>query len=139
MIFRYVILTAFLFFIMAILPCITDAEQIKSEKSTEYVSNKLLVKFYNEVTEEKKAAIRKDLGAELIKCLKEIRFEVWKLPEGLSVDDAIKKLKGEPAVECSEPDYIYKPQSTPSDPKFERELYLDNKGKEESGIPSAIK
>ena len=139
MIFRYIKLTAFLFFIMAILPSITNAEGIKSENGPEYVSNKLLVKFYAEVTDDKKAAIRKDLGAELIKCLKEIRFEVWKLPDGLSVDDAVNKLKKEPSVECSEPDYIYKPQPTLSDSNLDRELYMNDWGRKKSGTLSAIK
>jgi hypothetical protein len=124
---------------MIILPCITHAEEIKSEKSMEYVSNKLLVKFYTEVTDEKKAAIRKDLGAELIKRLQEVRFEVWKLPEGLSVDDAINKLKKEPSVECSEPDYIYKPQPTSGDSNLDRELYMNNEGKQKKGTLHSVK
>ncbi len=136
---RYFRLRGILIFIMLILPCITHAGEAKSEKGTEDVSNKLLVKFYSEVTDEKKVAIRKALGAELIKCLKEIRFEVWELPEGLSVNDAINKLKAEPSVECSEPDYIYRPQYRPGEPQSGREFYPDIKMKEESvrmsGLP----
>jgi len=139
MVFRYLKLTAFIFIIMTILPSITGAEGIKGEKSPQYGSNKLLVKFYAEVTDEKKAAIRRDLGAELIKCLKEIRFEVWKLPEGLSVEDAVYRLKKEPSVECSEPEYIYKPQPAPVDTDFDREADPDSRGKGKSDIRSVVK
>ncbi len=122
MVFRYFRFTVILIFIILIFPFMTHGEETKIEKGTEHVSNKLLVKFYSEVTDEKKVAIRKALGAELIKCLKEIRFEVWKLPEGLSVGDAINRLKAEPSVECSEPDYIYNPQYPPGGPQSGREF-----------------
>jgi hypothetical protein len=128
----------FLFVIIIFLPGTIYAGEIKNTKSSESVSNKLLVKFYAEVTDEKKAAIRKELGAELIKCLKEIRVEVWKLPESVSMDDAITKLKDETSVEYSEPDYIYKHQSTPNDSKFINQWYLNNSWQEPDGTPSAF-
>jgi hypothetical protein len=128
----------FLFVIIIFLPGTICAGEIKNTKSSESVSNKLLVKFHVEVTDEKKAAIRKELGAELIKCLKEIRVEVWELPESVSIDDAITKLKDETSVEYSEPDYIYKHQSTPKDSKFINQWYLNNSGQEPDGTPSAF-
>lgn len=101
--------TAFIFVFMIFLQGIIYAEEARVEKNTEYISDKLLVIFYPEATAEKKAAIRKGLGAELIKCLKEINAEVWKLPEGIPIDAAMNKLKKESSVECSEPEYRYKP------------------------------
>lgn len=111
MVIRFIRSIAFIFVFMLFLQGITYAEETRVEKNTEYISDKLLVIFYPEATDEKKADVRKGLGADLIKCLKEINAEVWKLPEGLSIDDAMNKLKEETSVDCSEPEYKYKPLS----------------------------
>jgi len=111
MFFRFYKKTAFIFFIAAISYCIAWAWETKDVNGQVCFSDKLLVKFKFEVTEERRAAIRKELGAELVKYLKEMSVEVWKLPKGLSVEEAADKLKKEKGVECAEPDYIYKPQT----------------------------
>jgi len=129
---------AFFFFIMVFFPGAISAGESNRTKDSEYISNKLLVKFYPEITDEKKTAIREELGAELIKCLKEIGVEVWKLPVSLSIDDAIVKLKEEASVEYSEPDYKYKPLSTPDDSKFKNIWHPINSGKETNGTQSAF-
>jgi len=110
MVIRFIRSIAFIFILMIGIEGIIYAGA-RFEKNTEYASDKLLVIFHPGTTDEKKAEVRKGLGAELIKCLKEINVEVWKLPEGLSIDDAMKTLKEEKSVECSEPEYKYKPLS----------------------------
>jgi len=129
---------AFLFIIIIFLPGIISAGEIKSTKSSGYVSDKLLVKFVDDVTDEKKDAIRKEFGVKVIKRLKGTGVEVWKLPDGLSADDAIKKIEVESSVEYAEPDSIYKPQSTPGDSKFKNQLYLNNSSQEINGISGAL-
>lgn len=112
---------AFIFFFLIFLQGAIGAEETGVIKNSENVSSKLLVKFYPEATDEKRTAIREDLGADLIKGLKEINSEVWELPDGLSTEDAVNKLKEETSVECSEPDYKYKPQSISNEDRFKKE------------------
>jgi predicted Fe-Mo cluster-binding NifX family protein len=102
-----------LFVIIFFLPGIALAGGIKEKKEQAYAVNKLLIKFYDEVTKEKKEAVRKKFGAEIVKHLEKAGIEVWKLPDSKSVDDIIKELKKESTVESSEPDYIYQPRSMP--------------------------
>lgn len=112
---------AFMFFFLIFLQGAIGAEETGVIKNSENVSNKLLVKFYPEATDEKRTAIREELGAEMIKGLKEISAEVWELPDGLPIEDAINKLKEETSVECSEPDYKYKPQAISNEDRFKKE------------------
>lgn len=118
---RFIVSTALMFVFMIFPQGVINAEETAVVKNAEYDSNKLLVKFYPEATDEKKAAIREGLGAELIKDFKEIGVEVWRLPEGLPIDDAMNKLKEETSVECSEPEYNYKPQSTSGEDRLNME------------------
>jgi hypothetical protein len=63
---------------------------------TDYQSNQIVVKYKND----KKP------------------FQVITLPEGLSVEDAIKKYKASSDVVYAEPDYIAYADMTPSDPLY---------------------
>jgi hypothetical protein len=139
MFFNCLRLMAFLLIITGVPDSMAYAEGVKKGNELEHVSNKILVKFYTGVTDEKKAAIRKELGAELIKRLKEIRFEVWKLPEGVSMDEAVRRLKEERSVECSEPDYIYTPQNAPGDSNINKEAHPEHSGKKKTFLPMAVK
>jgi len=118
MIIRYFKSITFLVFIMTFITLAAHAEEVKGIKGPGYVPQKLLVKFYPEVTDEKKATIRKELGADLIKCVKEIGVEVWKLPDNLSIEDAVKKLKKDKSIEYSGPENKYNPQTRQNDSKL---------------------
>jgi len=133
---RFTKTVTLLFLIMAIMPTAIRAGEDNSKKCIDYISNKLLVKFYPEVTDEKKTTIRKELGVELVKCLKEIGVEVWKLPSSLSVDDAINKLNNESSVEYTEPDCRYKPKSIPHNSKLIKIWRMINTGVAEANAAS---
>jgi hypothetical protein len=132
---RYFNASFFLFIVMFFLPGIINAGGTNGTNNSEYIQNKILIKFYDDVTVEKKASIRKRLGVAVIKHLNEIGIEVWKIPDGKSIDDIIKELKKESAVERWERDSIYVPKSTPADSKTDEQLRLNNSGQESIGRP----
>jgi hypothetical protein len=105
---RYLRLAAIVIFII-FLPGVMPAGETKEKKVTVSEQNKVLIKFYSEATEETREAVRKRFGAQVIRRLQEISTEVWKLPEGTAVEEVIRGLKKEAAVEASEPDSLYKP------------------------------
>jgi hypothetical protein len=112
---RYLRFAAIVIFII-FLPGFMTAGETEEKKVPVSGQNKVLIKFYSETTEETREAVRKRFGAEVIRHLQEISAEVWKLPEGITVEEVIRGLKKETAVEASEPDSLYKPgliQSVP--------------------------
>jgi hypothetical protein len=109
---KYLRFAAIVIFII-FFPGIMSAGGTKEKNGPGSAQHKVLIKFYYEVTEETREAVRKRVGAEVIKHWQEINIEVWKLPEGMDVEDVIRELRKEAAVEASEPEYLYKPGLPP--------------------------
>ncbi|MDY6988327.1 MAG: S8 family serine peptidase [Thermodesulfobacteriota bacterium] len=105
----------------------------EASEAEDYVLNEVLVKFKKGTTEAEKEAVRGALCSEVIKCIKSIRLEHWKLLEDVSVAEAIEILGATPCVEDAEPNYLYEPYTVPNDPLFEELWLMHNTGQSVNG------
>jgi len=126
-----VLLVTFVFSPAAL--CKQIDHKIKKRDGKDFVLNEVLVRFAFEAMENEKQKIRQRLGAKKIKYIKSIRVEYWKLPKNLSTEEAIEYLQNTPIVEYVEPNYLYKPQTLPNDPHFNKLWYLENIGQTVNG------
>ena len=108
-------------------------QNVDAQKLGQHVSNEVLVRFKEGIDESTKESIRENLGATLVKTIKSIRVEHWKLPEDVTVEDALVFLNNTQEVEYSEPNILYKPQSLPNDPNFNKLWFLRNTGQTVNG------
>ncbi|MDY6950415.1 MAG: S8 family serine peptidase [Thermodesulfobacteriota bacterium] len=105
----------------------------EASEAEDYVPNEVLVKFKKGTTEAEKEAVRQSLCSEIIKCIKSIRLEHWKLLEDVSVAEAIEILGATPCVEDAEPNYLYEPYTVPNDPFFQELWFMENTGQSVNG------
>jgi subtilisin family serine protease len=103
-------------------------------KEQKYVPNEVLVRFHDGVDESQKDAVRESLNAVLVKVIKSIRVEYWKLPKNVSTEEALEILKSNPSIEHAEPNYLSKPHAVPNDPQFKRLWFLRNNGQSVNSI-----
>ncbi len=91
-----------------------------------HVPGQVLVQFRYGVSEETKEAIRRrvDAHVEEVVVAQERRsdskgdLELWNLPPGLAVAQAVRELERDPAIEFVEPNWIYHHQSSSNDPYY---------------------
>ncbi len=104
-----------------------------------YKEGELLVKFKLGVVTTSSFKIHQAVGASVIKSFSVVpNLEHVKLPEGLSVKDAIIKYKNDPNVEYAEPNYILHISETiPNDTDFGQQWDLRNTGQFANGTPGA--
>ncbi len=112
----------------------------KSRDPENFVSHELLVKFHAWADENDRQQARQMAGAEMIKAVKAMRLEYWRLGKNMDPLSAIEIILQLPAVEYAEPNYFYSPQTVPDDQDFNRLWYLENTGQRVNGsrgIPGA--
>lgn len=93
---------------------------------TPHVPNQVLVQFRFGVGEEAKEALLRRVEAQVEEVVvpQERRsdlkgdLELWNLPPGLAVAQAVRDLQREPAIEFVEPNWIYQHQATSNDPYY---------------------
>lgn len=103
----------------------SDATVSALERSP-HVPNQMLVQFRAGATEEGKESIRGRVQAhsEEIVAAQERRsdskgdLELWNLPPGLAIAQAVRQLEREPSIEFVEPNWIYQHESTSDDPYY---------------------
>ncbi len=110
---------------------VTAKEKMTADKA--YKAHEVLVRFYPEVSESEKEAVRTMLGAVKIKTVKSIRVEYWRLPGNVSTEEALELLRNNPNVESAEPNYIHRTNAIPNDPFFDKQWYLYNYGQYVNG------
>ena len=85
--------------------------------AAEYVPGELLVKFKPSVRTATRSSMRQAIGASMVHDLQFISAEHLKV-QGMSVEEAVARLKTDPRVEYAEPNYILHADLTPNDPLF---------------------
>lgn len=97
----------------------------------QHVPGELLVKFRSAVSSASAMAFASALGATELQTLAiDANNEVYhlKLPEGVSVEQAMTQYRMHPAVEYVEPNYIRQFMTIPNDPEFTKLWGLRNTG-----------
>jgi len=89
-----------------------------AQKEKDYAKGELLVKFRTGHDGKAAEAIEK-IGARVLEKLSRLDVSRIDLPKGLDVDKAIARFKALPFVEFAEPNYIFKPTWSTSDPRWD--------------------
>ena len=126
---RLVLLTIFLIFFL-----VCGSNAISAQARPEYVPGEALVKYKSFVSASSIKESQAQFGIMTIRKFKYIGVRHVKLPEDLSVEDAIEIYKSDPNVEYAEPNYYrYATFTTPDDTYFERLWGLNNTGQSVNG------
>ena len=117
--------------ILSIFACGSDAPR---KTFSAYKDGEVLVKFRSGAYETRESDTHKLLGAEVMKRVGRGGIERVKLPEGMSVEMAIKTYEATPGVEYAEPNYIVKATVIPDDARFTEQWGLHNAGQPVNGV-----
>jgi subtilisin family serine protease len=88
----------------------------KFEKA--FADGELLVKFKNAAKEPQIAQTNAFIGASLAETLGDLNWVRVKLPDGMSVEDAIERYRKSGEVEDVQPNFYYHLLATPNDPQY---------------------
>lgn len=94
----------------------------------EYVPGEIIVKFKSDTTAYKINTLHKKIGSFKKKEFKGVRIHQMRLPDGVSVEEAVEYYKSDPDVEYAEPNYIVHIDSVPNDSYFNNLWGLYNTG-----------
>jgi subtilisin family serine protease len=86
------------------------------------VLDELLIKIDKNTAGDSVRATHRRLGARVVEELAQGRWQRVKLPEGVSVDEALNVYAETPGIAAAQPNYIYGIDNAPNDPRFS-ELY----------------
>jgi subtilisin family serine protease len=112
--------------VLSILSC--GGETQKRDAGAVYKEGEILVKFRQNIGDMKKNAAHHMLGAQMMKKVKVEGVEKIKLPDNLSVEDAVRLYRENPDVEYAEPNYLVRAAVIPNDTRFTEQWYLRNTG-----------
>lgn len=114
---------------------ITIQSILSNMEKGRYKEGELLVKFKSGVVATSSLKTHQSIGATSLKKFSVVpNLEHVKLPEGLSVKDAIIKYMNDPSVEYAEPNYIKRALVIPNDTHFSLQWALQNTGQSVKGI-----
>ena len=99
---------------------------VSALERTPHVPNQVLVQFRFGVSEEAKESLRGRVEADIddVVVSQDRRsdfkgdLELWNLPPGLAIAQAVRDLQREPTIEFVEPNWIYQHQATSDDPYY---------------------
>ena len=86
--------------------------------SAKFVPGEVVVRFEPGVAASGRAAVLDQTGARRKQRLLLPRAELLELPKGLAVGAAVRALEAKPEVSYAEPNWIYRAQLTPNDPRY---------------------
>lgn len=88
-----------------------------------YVKDEVLVKFKNGTASQSARAANNQIGASVVEEFPELKWQRLKLPESLSVKNAVERYQSLAEVEYVQPNFYYHLLATPNDPQFPNNLY----------------
>jgi len=122
--------------ILCILSC--GGEARKGDIGPVYKNGELLVKFKSSVNDVQKLTAHRMLGAQVIKKVRIEGVERIKLPDDLSVEEAVRLYRKNPDVEYAEPNYLVRAAVIPNDTRFTEQWHLINTGQTVNGTVGTV-
>jgi len=98
-----------------------------------YVPGELLVKYKTQFRITTSSFYKTNWNISTIRTFKSIGCQHVKLPQGMTVEQAMDIYRNNPNVEYAEPNYIYHSSATPNDPSFNELWGLNNTGQTVNG------
>ena len=83
-----------------------------------YVDGEVLVKFKSGTISDAARLTNDQIGASILESFADLKWQRVKLPEGLSVKDAVARYESFAEVEYVQPNFYYRLLATPNDPQF---------------------
>lgn len=111
---------------------IVDKGLIKGDKG-DYVKGEVIVKYKKNVPDERINGLHQRMNAIKKRDIPNLRIHSVKIPDDISVEEAIAQYKNDPDVEYAEPNYILKALATPTDTYFTNLWGLNNTGQNVNG------
>jgi len=100
---------------------------------SDYVPGELLVKYKTQSRTAASAFYKNNWNISTIRTFKSIGCQHVKLPQGMTVEQAMDMYRNDPDVEYAEPNYIYHATLTPNDTSFNELWGLHNTGQPVNG------
>jgi len=110
----------------------TEASRIRAKG--DYVPGEILVKFKPQTRLSALSGHIQQHGLASLQSFSAIGVDHLKLPEEMTVEEALKLLQSDPNVEYAEPNYTYRITAVPNDPYFGLLWGLHNTGQTVNGI-----
>lgn len=95
-----------------------------SQREIEVINNEILVKFKERTSGKTIASLHSQLKTEIISEIPELGLQRLKLPDNLSVSEAINRYRQHVDVEMTEPNYIAHQSIIPNDHFYNQQWYL---------------
>ncbi|MFO7867391.1 MAG: S8 family peptidase [Candidatus Aminicenantes bacterium] len=108
-----------------------------NDSEGKYAPDRILVKLSPSVSRETAVSILNLYGTSLIKRIPRLNIYCTRLPEGLSVLEAVESFSADPQVEYAEPDYKASLAVTPNDTLFKYQYALYNSGNNLIELPGS--
>jgi subtilisin family serine protease len=118
---------------LILLGLVSCGGEMSGQKPSAYKEGEVIVKFKSGADSTQRYMAHKASGAKSVKTLGDQRFERVKLPQGVTVEDAVKTYTTNPEVEYAEPNYIVKAYVLPNDARFNDLWGLHNSGQNVNG------
>jgi subtilisin family serine protease len=122
--------------ILCILSC--GGESRKGDTGAFYKKGEILVKFKPGVNNMQKWTVHSMHGAQVIKKVRIEGVERIKLPDDLSVEEAVRLYRKNPDVEYAEPNYLVRAAVIPNDTRFTEQWHLINTGQTVNGTVGTV-
>lgn len=115
---------------------ITDKGLIKGDG--DYVKGEVIVKYKKDVPDERINGLHQRMNAIKKRDIPNLRIQSVKIPDDMSVEDAIAQYKNDPDVEYAEPNYILRALLTPNDTAYSSLWGLHNYGQNVNGTTGTV-
>lgn len=90
----------------------------QAQDSGSYVKNEILVKFTSGLKSSYMTAANLAIGSEVMETLGDLGWQRIRIPDGMTIDEAIGRYKGLGTVEQVQPNFYYHLLVTPNDPQY---------------------
>lgn len=90
----------------------------QGSKGNNFVPNELLVKFASDTSPQSRSAANRTIGADVLDRFEFIGWQRVRIPNGMSLKDAIDRYKRIDGIELVQPNYYYYLQTTPNDAQY---------------------
>jgi subtilisin family serine protease len=105
-----------------------EAPALRTPNKPSFAPDRILVKADDGASDEAVESLNRKNNARTQKKIPRTRVSVVKLPEGLAVEEAVRRYEAAPGVEYAEPDFVVEPSLTTDDPEYPKLYGLNNTG-----------
>jgi subtilisin family serine protease len=103
------------------------------DRSGRYVQGELIIRYKKTVSEHRKRRHLESMEVRAVRAVPRTDINVVQLPEGVTVEDALRRYQQDQEIEHAQPNWIYRLARVPADPLFSQLWGLYNTGQSVNG------